>query len=492
MKKTTVPVSSRFKKANRILNSGQTCWRQPVAKRFTLIVDAADYFVALQAAMIRAEKTIFLIGWDFDFRIHLDPENRENDWPDKLGAFIYELVKRKPDLHIRLLKWDWGAIKMLGRGATPLYLLKMKAHPRIHVSFDHSHPVGACHHQKIVVIDDSIAFCGGIDITIGRWDTREHLDEDKRRNSPWGVAQDPWHDTTAAVDGGAARALGLLARERWRISVGEKLALPKLDRDIWPRFLKTNFTNIKVGIARTLPQYSDQRAAREIESLCLSAIAAARRLIYIESQYCASPRIGEALTRRLLEKGGPEIVIINPRTADGWLEEKVMGAARNVIVHKLRAADYEDRFRIYYPVTRQNTPIYVHAKVMIVDDWFVKIGSSNLNNRSLGFDTECDLAVEATSVGVKEKKSRKMIENMMMDLLSEHLGVEGALLSKTHKKHKRRIIPTIENLRKSRGRTLKQLKLPKLNHQDNKKATDSIFDPEQPSSLIPKLKRAFT
>ena len=125
--------------------------------------------------MIRAEKTIFLIGWDFDFRIHLDPENRENEWPDKLGAFITELVKRKPDLNIRLLKWDWGALKMLGRGAMPLYLLQVKAHPRIQVSFDHSHPVGACHHQKIVVIDDSIAFCGGIDITIGRWDTREHL-----------------------------------------------------------------------------------------------------------------------------------------------------------------------------------------------------------------------------------------------------------------------------------------------------------------------------
>ena len=158
----------------------------------------------------------------------------------------------------------------------------------------------------------------------------------------------------------------------------------------------------------------------------LAAIAAARRLIYIESQYCASPRIGEALTRRLLEKGGPDIVIINPKTADGWLEEKVMGAARNVIVHKLRAADHEDRFRIYHPVTRKNKPIYVHAKVMIVDDWFVKIGSSNLNNRSLGFDTECDLAVEANSVGVKDKKFRTMIECIMIDLLSEHLGVEGA------------------------------------------------------------------
>ena len=185
-------------------------------------------------------------------------------------------------------------------------------------------------------------------------------------------------------------------------------------------------------------------------------------------------------------------MIINPKTADGWLEEKVMGAARNVIVHKLRAADHEDRFRIYHPVTRKNTPIYVHAKVMIVDDWFVKIGSSNLNNRSLGFDTECDLAVEANALGVKDKKSRTMIENMMNDLLSEHLGVEGALHSETQRKSKRRLIPAIERLLKCRGRTLKELKLPKLNKEDSKNAADSIFDPEQPSSLIPKLKRAFS
>src|SRR5688572_1644177 len=88
-----------------ILKSGQTCWRQALAGQFALIIDAEDYFAALKAAMMRAERTIFLIGWDFDFRIHLDPGNRDKTWPDKLGAFLNALVKRKPELEIRLLKW---------------------------------------------------------------------------------------------------------------------------------------------------------------------------------------------------------------------------------------------------------------------------------------------------------------------------------------------------------------------------------------------------
>jgi phosphatidylserine/phosphatidylglycerophosphate/cardiolipin synthase-like enzyme len=129
---------------------------------------------------------------------------------------------------------------------------------------------------------------------------------------------------------------------------------------------------------------------------------------------------------------------------------------------------------------------------MIVDDWFVKIGSSNLNNRSLGFDTECDIAVETRAFGVKDKNTRTVIENMMIDLLSEHLGVHEARFSETLKKCKRRLIPAIEKLIRSRGRTLKTLRLSKLKDRDSKNAADSIFDPEQPGSLIPKITRVFT
>ncbi len=301
----TRPGAHRGGRGAPILKSGQTCWRQALAGRFALIIDAEDYFAALKVAMMRAEKTIFLIGWDFDFRIHLDPGNRDKTWPDKLGAFLNALVKRKPELEIRLLKWDLGALKTLGRGTTPLYIVGWMAKRRMHLSLDHAHPAGACHHQKIVVIDDAFAFCGGIDATVGRWDTRDHRGKDKRRDSAWGFSQGPWHDATAAVDGEAAQALGFLARDRWRLATGETVAPAEPGYDAWPPTLAPNLTNVMIGIARTQPHYEDQRAAHEIEALYLAAIGAARRSIYIESQYCASRKIGEALVRRLRENGGP-------------------------------------------------------------------------------------------------------------------------------------------------------------------------------------------
>jgi phospholipase D1/2 len=472
-----------------ILKSGQTCWRQALADRFALIVDAEDYFMALKAAMTSAEKTIFLIGWDFDFRIHLDPGNHDKTWPDKLGALINELVKRKPDLEIRLLKWDLGALKVLARGTTPLFLLGWMAQQRVHLSLDHAHPPGACHHQKIVVIDDAFAFCGGIDVTIGRWDTRAHRGKDNRRVSPWGFAQEPWHDATAAVDGEAAQALGFLARDRWRLATGETLPPPEPGHDAWPPMLKPNLTNVMIGIARTQPHYEDQRAAHEIEALYLAAIGAARRSIYIESQYCASRKIGEALARRLAEKGGPEIVIVNPKSADGWLEKKVMGAARKLVAGMLRDSDREDRFRIYYPVAADGTPIYVHAKIMIVDDRLLKIGSSNLNNRSMGFDTECDLAIEA-SARAEDKQIRAVIAGITNDLLAEHLDVEPGDIE-TARTAKGTLIGAIEKFARPRGRTLKPLKLHELNESEKQLTEAQILDPERPARLVPKLKRLF-
>ncbi len=471
-----------------ILKSGETCWRQAEANRFALIVDAADYFAALKAAMIHAEKTIFLIGWDFDLRIHLDPEDRDNQWPDNLGAFINALVKRKPELQIRLLQWNLGMLRMLGRGRTLLFLLEWLAQPRVQVRIDHAHPLGASHHQKIVVIDDALAFCGGIDTTIGRWDTRAHRGKDPRRNSPWGFAQGPWHDATAAVDGAAALALGELARERWRVATGETLPPPEAGEDSWPASIKPNVENVMVGIARTQPRYRDQEPIYEIEALYLATIQAARKSIYIESQYCASRRVGEALALRLAEKGGPEIVIINPRTAEGWLEEEVMDTARVRLVRTLRESDHEDRFRIYCPVAANGTPIYVHAKIMIVDDQLLRIGSSNLNNRSMGFDTECDLAIEASGKSGKDREVRSAIAAITDNLLAEHLDVETRDIAAARKAGGS-LIRAVEGLMKPRGRTLKPLKLRELTDLEKRLADTHLLDPERPARFAERFKR---
>ena len=167
-----------------ILKPGKTCWRIEHAQRLSVIVDAADYFKTIRVAIRQARHTVMLIGWDFDTRIKLDPLDGSTDVPNRLGKFLSWAVKRRPDLTIYILKWDLGMVQALGRGATPMLVFDWMTNSRIRFKLDHAHPPGATHHQKIVVIDDALAFCGGIDMTADRWDTREHRDEDPHRTRP--------------------------------------------------------------------------------------------------------------------------------------------------------------------------------------------------------------------------------------------------------------------------------------------------------------------
>jgi phospholipase D1/2 len=309
-----------------------------------------------------------------------------------------------------------------------------------------------------VVIDDAIAFCGGIDITGARWDTRAHQPGDRRRHLPGGQPYGAWHDATTAVDGAAARALGDFARDRWFRNTGKRLPVPPPGPSPWPEGLKATLTDVDVAIARTAPAYGGDVEVREIEALYLAGIAAARRTLYLESQYLASRRICEAIAGRLREDDGPEVVVVNPESADGWLEEATMGPARLRLLEVIRASDRHNRFRIYVPVTQAGEPIYVHAKIMVVDDRLLRIGSSNLNNRSMNLDTECDLAIEAHPESPDRERLEQVIRGIRDDLLAEHVGVTAEQFAATHKASGS-LIDAIESLAHP-GRGLVPLKTP--------------------------------
>jgi phospholipase D1/2 len=242
--------------AEPILTPGRTCWRIARAGRMAVIVDAAAYFAAVKAAMLRAEHSILLIGWDFDTRVELQRDGRTPGVPNQLGPFLSHLVHRKRGLSVYVLRWDLAFLKMPFRGTTPLFLLDWISSRRLHFRLDGHHPAGACHHQKIAVIDDALAFCGGIDITTNRWDTPAHLDHDPRRTTPRGEVHAPWHDATVAVDGEVAHALGDLARARWFAATGRRIAEPPRDQVRWPEGLEPAFRNIdiwKVSISARRP-----------------------------------------------------------------------------------------------------------------------------------------------------------------------------------------------------------------------------------------------
>ncbi|HEY0625375.1 MAG TPA: phospholipase D-like domain-containing protein [Allosphingosinicella sp.] len=461
------------------LQPGRNCCAVAKAKRAALIVDAADYYRYARAAMLEARERIMLIGWDVDTRVHLDEEPGPSGAPVALGPLLSWLSKRKPELEIYVLAWDEGLISIPGRGTTILRMLRWWADRRVTIKWDSTHPLDASHHQKILVIDDALAFCGGIDITASRWDTRHHRDKEPGRKRPFtGRAYEPWHDAIMAVDGDAAKALGELGRERWKAATDDELLVPSAKSDPWPEALKPLFHDVDVAMARTRGHEEAQSELREIEALFVDMIAAAKSYVYVETQYFASRVIAEAIARRLEEKDGPEFIIVNPRTAEGWLDEEVMSPARYALVKELRKRDKYGRFRIYTPVTEGGLDIYVHAKVTIVDDRYLRVGSANMNNRSMGLDSECDLMID----GSRNKEALSTIAALRADLLAEHLGKTlekvQACFEKTGS-----LIGCIEEMR-GRGRTLLPFKPEKPNLVEKAVSRSELLDPEAPNEIF--------
>lgn len=275
-----------------------------------------------------------------------------------------------------------------------------------------------------MVVDDALGFCGGFDLTTHRWDTRTHAPEDPRRVNPDGSSYGPFHDVHMAVDGPAAAGLADLARARWLEATGERVGPVQRAADPWPEALAVDLRDVDVGIARTSPAGPGEDETREVEALFVRSITAARRSIYVENQYLTSDRVGRALEESLARERGPDVVIVGPQRASGWLEERTMGALRGRLVRRLREADADrGRLRVVYPWVPDlpdEQCLNVHAKVMVVDDVLLRVGSANLSNRSMGLDSECDLAVEASD----DATVRAAIAAVRDDLLAEHLGVE--------------------------------------------------------------------
>ena len=164
-------------------------------------------------------------------------------------------------------------MKLLGRGTTVFRLARWAASKQINFKLDGAHPAGASHHQKIVVIDDRLAFCGGIDMTASRWDTREHEDGDERRKRPTtGRRYCPWHDATMAVDGAAARALGDLPARRWHAAGGSRSRRPTSPAIPGPTS-SSRFPRRRGGDREHPGRTMATAGVREIEALFVDMIA---------------------------------------------------------------------------------------------------------------------------------------------------------------------------------------------------------------------------
>jgi phospholipase D1/2 len=455
---------------------GRNCWRIAPASRAAFLIDASAYFAAFAQAAEQAQRSIFIMAWDIHSRTRLRPDQPSGQYPDELGPFLDALVRERRDLHVYILNWDYNIVYAFEREPLPSVQLGWKTHQRIQFRLDSNYPVGASLHQKIIVVDDAIAFSGGLDLTIRRWDTPAHLAQHPGRVDHRGVPYPPFHDIQLLVDGPAARALADLVRERWFRRTGQRISPTPVDTDPWPGAVQPDITDVDVVIARTEPVYAGRPEVREVEALYLDSIATAQRHIYIESQYFTSRRIAAALGDRLQEAHGPEVIIVGPAACSGWLEEKTVGVLRNRFVRRLQERDKFGRLRFVYPVRHGVTPcpVFIHSKICIIDDTFARVGSANLTNRSLGLDTECDLAIESGG----NARIETAIARFRNRLLGEHLGraperVEEVIASEGS------LLTAVDSLQTS-GRGLACVKARRLREAESLVPESAIFDPEGP------------
>lgn len=469
-----------------IIRPGRNAWRSARAQKAAFLIDGEDYYRRLDQVLRQAERSVFIIGWDFNPDIVLRPRDGDGE---TLGALLRRMVEEKPLLEIRILVWGMGPVYS-GKSLRMFGKMGWNDHPRIFLHFDFDHPLRASHHQKIVAIDDRTAFLGGIDLTARRWDDRSHATINPLRRSVDGAPYGPVHDIQAIVTGDTAKLIGDVARRRWKKATREALApLDTPGANPWPDDLEPALTDCNTGLALTEAwKWKGRRGHREAIRLTHDALKAAKRHLYIETQYLASFGVARTLAKCLRKSDGPEIVVIVTRESHGFLEKLMMGHNRNRLIRRLKRADRYGRLRVFYATVSDGNggeqEIIVHSKLIIVDDRFVRIGSSNLNNRSEGLDTEADLAIETP-----DPAGRRAIAALRNDLIAEHLGAEATdvarIIAETGS-----MLAAIDRLNvKPRG--LRSFDVDPEKGETGSLVGTGIIDPKQPFWPIPEIKAGF-
>jgi phosphatidylserine/phosphatidylglycerophosphate/cardiolipin synthase-like enzyme len=407
-----------------LLETGNFCWRVGSAPRATVLVDGQAYFDAAREALGQARRSIYFLNWAFepDTRLRPKPGGAVAGEED-IAGLLKRLADERRDLDVRILCWQSALPVAATQKFFPIADRGVFAGSRVKFVLDGKLPLGACHHQKVIVIDDALAFCGGCDIGQDRWDTPAHLDDDPRRETTKGGKGffPSRHEVMALVDGPPAEALGELFRRRWLRCTGETVEPSQPSpQTSWPTGVPIVFERARVGLSRTEASWKGEAGVKEAEALHLAAIAAAKHCIYMENQYFTSELMGNALARRLGEPKGPEVVLISGGRSPSYFDRITMDPTRSRFIERLQQADLYDRFRIYGPVTTLGRDMIVHAKLTLIDDQLVRIGSANLDNRSFGFDTECDLSLEAD--GPTAPAARATIAQLRTALVAHWLG----------------------------------------------------------------------
>jgi phosphatidylserine/phosphatidylglycerophosphate/cardiolipin synthase-like enzyme len=360
-----------------------------------VLVDGAEAFAAMAEQIRGAERSIWVAGW------YLTPgfELVRDEAGESIGALLAQAAER---IDVRVLVWAGAPLPMFHptraqvKGAvdelTRSTAIRCQADPR-------EHPFH-CHHEKLVIVDGETAFVGGIDMTDlagDRFDTSEH--PARRRLG--------WHDVSTQLRGPAVADVAAHFAQRWGELTGERLELPEPPDQAGPHTVQVVRT-VAEGMYDGVPDGD----FRILESY-VRAIRGAERFIYLENQFLWAPEITELLADKLRNPPADEfrLVILLPTRANNGQDDTLGQVAL------LRNADAGTRLLVGTLRSlsgHRDDRLYVHAKVGIVDDRWLTVGSANLNAHSLLNDTEMNVVSD----------SAELARGTRARLWSEHLQVE--------------------------------------------------------------------
>lgn len=416
--------------------------------------DAAAYFAALREALLEAQDLVYIIGWDIHSRTRLvGASGRADDGlPEELGPFLRALVQRRPDLRINILVWDFVSFYASEREWNSAAKFTADTDGRVRFHLDATLPFGSAQHQKIVCIDGSLAFVGGLDLTIRRWDTSDHRADNAMRCDPQRKPYPPFHDVQCLVDGDAAAQLFDLVEHRWRAAGQAADERRAGEGSPWPANVPVEAEHLPVGIARTEVVSPAGSTIREVERSFIAAIRSATSFVYIENQFTSATRMARELAEQMRRVPSLRALIVAPKLHSSWLESQAMQNGRGAFIDCFVKAGVGDRIRFVYPVSRgggKEAAVMVHSKLMVVDDRMLRIGSANLNNRSMGADSECDLIFEAES-----EEHRDFITSVRRRLIAHFCALDEQAVA--HNEH--RLFALLDEVSKSAGaKTLRKV-----------------------------------
>jgi phosphatidylserine/phosphatidylglycerophosphate/cardiolipin synthase-like enzyme len=369
--------------------------RRPVREgnRVEVLVDGEEALPAMSATIAGARSHVHIAGW------HSSPEFRLTREPDAptLRELLAETAERVP---VRLLLWAGPPVPAFqpSRRIVKDACAEFTRDSKVRCVLDSRERSMHCHHEKIVIVDDEIAFVGGVDFTALEGD----------RHDSWKHPTDRsigWHDMAMRVEGPIVADVAEHFRQRWTEVAAEDLPEPKVQGP-------AGTTNLQ--FTRTVPEKTYDFAPQgefTILDTYLRALRSAKRLVYLENQFLWSPEVAEILIDKL--KNPPtddfRVVLVLPRKPSNGADTTRGQLGR------LLDADDDGRRLLATTLTSHDgddeTPVYVHAKLGIVDDEWMTIGSANLNEHSLFNDSEANLVTD----------DAELIRATRVKLWAEHL-----------------------------------------------------------------------